>query len=119
MVANATGRARAVPAHSEPARDAGSWRGYPHGPDRGAHAIARLTKHHVETLFATYDEDPVEALSAALRVVLGEPDAGWTELIAAAGFGSDRARRLAAGDVAELDALASELNELRTLGPRR
>jgi hypothetical protein len=78
-------------------------------------AIARLRKRHVESLLAGYDDDPVAALTGALRIVLERPDATWPELVAAAGFPDTRTAALLVGEEGALDALASELNELRDL----
>ena len=45
-------------------------------PDR------RLSKRDVETLLATFDDDPVAALEIALRRLCGRPGAGFDELVA-------------------------------------
>jgi hypothetical protein len=81
----------------------------------GANAIARLIKREVEALLAAYDDDPVDALTTALRIVLELPDALWPELVLAAGFTQTRAAALLVGDQRSLDGLASELNEARTV----
>ena len=100
-------------------------------------AVRRLTKRDVEALLERYDDDPIGALSTALRRVLGDgsddrghpsgvTDAsgaggvtddvtGWARLVRSAGFDPERTAALVAGDQAALDALAAELNELRTL----
>ncbi len=83
--------------------------------DRGAHPISRLTKRDVETLLAGYDRDPIDALAAALRIVLDAPDASWPELVAGAGFTDTRRAALLIGEEGALDALAAELNEERSL----
>ena len=66
-------------------------------------------------LLGTYDQDPVAALTRALRSVLERPDGGWPELVGAAGFTDSRAAALLLGEQRALDDLAAELNELRTL----
>ena len=76
---------------------------------------AMLRKRDVEALLACFDDDPVGALTVALRRVLGRPGATWLELLEAAPVSSDRRQALAAADQDALDALARELNELRTL----
>ena len=76
---------------------------------------AVLRKRDVEALLDRFDDDPVGALTIALRRVLGRPEATWSELLAAAPLSPDRRQALAAGDQDALDALARELNELRTL----
>lgn len=70
-------------------------------------------------MLAGYDDDPVEALSVALRRVLDLPDATWPQLLAAAALAPARRGELLRQREAALDALARELNEERTLpGPR-
>ncbi|MDP2290155.1 MAG: hypothetical protein Q8M22_03140 [Actinomycetota bacterium] len=75
----------------------------------------RLKKADVEALLATYDADPVGALTVALRVVLDQPTGEWTSLLKSAGLSCARRIRLQGNDAAALDELAAELNELRTL----
>ncbi|MCX6520145.1 MAG: hypothetical protein NTZ21_05745 [Actinobacteria bacterium] len=77
-----------------------------------------LRKRDVEALLATYDADPVAALTAALRIVLDRPAVDYRTLVTIGPFDDERRTRLLAGDVATLDALARELNETRTLLPR-
>lgn len=78
-----------------------------------------LRKRDVEALLASYDHDPVAALTAALRVVLALPHAGFDELLAVAPIDDLRRSLLARHDLAALDDLARELNETRTLAPTR
>ena len=87
------------------------------GADRDVeHRVTRrLTKRDVERLLAGYDADPVGALTDALRVVTGAGDAEWDELVELATDDARRRAALAARDVAALDSLAAELNELRAL----
>ena len=86
--------------------------------DRGT-TIARLKKVHAERLLAEYDADPVEALTAALRVLLDLPDADWPSLLEAAPIDADRRQRLQAAGETDLDHLAAELNERRGLDEPR
>jgi hypothetical protein len=86
--------------------------------DRGT-AIARLKKLDVERLLAGYDTDSIASLTAALRIALDMPDAGWAALIAAAPFDADRRGRLLSHDVSSLDQLAAELNEFRSINTSR
>lgn len=75
--------------------------------------MARLRKAEAEALLADYDDDPVAALTAALRAALDEPGAGWEALV----------RRLPPSwhtpllgrSPEALDALAAELNETRAI----
>jgi hypothetical protein len=66
-------------------------------------------------LLASYDLDPVGALTVALRRVLDQPDASWPDLLASAGFTDTRRAALLVGEERSLDTLATELNELRML----
>lgn len=77
----------------------------------------RLNKFDAERLIDTYDDDPIGALTGALRVLLDRPHDDWTALVKAANFTCDRRIRLQAGEQAALDELATALNELRTLDP--
>ena len=74
-----------------------------------------MTKRNVEALLGSYDDDPVAALSAALRLVLERSGDSWPELVRAANFTETRAAALLIGEQGALDDLASELNELRDL----
>ncbi len=76
-----------------------------------------LKKRDAELLLASYDDQPVEALTTALRVVLDRPELDFTALLKVAGFTCDRRIRLQAQDPKALDELAAELNEQRTLPP--
>jgi hypothetical protein len=75
--------------------------------------VGRLRKRDVERLLSAYDEHPLASLSEALRIVLDQPRADWSELLAAAPLEEDRRQRLLAQDPEALDDLAAELNELR------
>lgn len=74
-----------------------------------------LRKADVERMFAAYDDDPVAALTDAMRLVLDAPHLGWTALVKAADFTCARRIRLQACEPAALDELARELNETRTV----
>lgn len=86
----------------------------PVGPGQNQ-VMARLRKPDVEILLATYDADPVDALTVALRRVLDRPDATWPELLGASGLPDDTVEALRTGRPTALDDLATTLNELRTL----
>jgi hypothetical protein len=77
-----------------------------------------LHKRDVEALLADYDHDPVAAVTAALRVVLEQPHADYRALVQSAPFDGVRRIRLLAADLTDLDQLARELNETRTLTAR-
>ena len=77
--------------------------------------MTRLKKAHVEALLRDYDADPIGALTAALRVVLDEPNGEWKSLLATANLSHARRERLQSGQQDALDELASELNEAREL----
>ena len=76
-----------------------------------------MTKRDVEALLGSYDDDPIAALTTALRLVLERNDDSWPALVQAAGFTETRAAALLVGEPIALDDLARELNELRTLAP--
>jgi hypothetical protein len=75
-----------------------------------------LGKRHVERLLTTYDDDPVGALTEALRLVLDRADGSFDELVAAAPLADHRRAALLLREVSAMDDLARELNETRTLG---
>jgi hypothetical protein len=77
--------------------------------------VTVLGKRHVERLLATYDVDPVGALTEALQVVLDRPDAAFDTLIDTAVGDTTRRSLLHARHPEALDALAAELNERRTI----
>ncbi len=77
--------------------------------------MTKLKKTHVEALLRDYDSDPIGALTAALRVVLDQPNANWLVLLSAAILSDNRLQRLQDGEQAALDELAAELNETRDL----
>jgi hypothetical protein len=77
--------------------------------------MAQLTKRQVESLLASYDHDPVGALTTALQIVLELPGATWRELVEATRLGEERKHPLVAEHLDALDRLAAELNELREL----
>lgn len=72
-----------------------------------------MKKAAAESLLADYDADPIAALTAALRIALDMPGAGWATLLAAAPIEATRRRLLLDADETSLDQLARELNERR------
>ena len=87
------------------------------GAQRLGCLIARLKKVDAERLLADYDGDPIDALSAAMRIALDLPDATWPTLLEAAPIETARRDKLLAGDEPSLDQLARELNEFRSVIP--
>lgn len=75
----------------------------------------RLTKRDVEALLRDYDDDPVAALTVALRKTLELEHTGWVELVAAAPMSNERRVALLRKDAEALDDLAAQLNEERLL----
>ena len=59
-------------------------------------AGALLRKRDVEALLDRFDDDPLGALTVALRRVLGRPEATWLELLDAAPMSPERRQALAA-----------------------
>ena len=81
-----------------------------------ASRLARaLTKHDVEDLMDNYDADPQQALTKALRIVTGMPNASWKTLVSHASPDPDHRELLNGGNQSSLDKLAQQLNERRTL----
>ena len=66
-------------------------------------------------MHASFDVDPIGTLTVALRRALDAPHATWDELLELPGIGDERADLLRRGDVAALDRLFADLNELRTI----
>ncbi|MSO58951.1 MAG: SET domain-containing protein-lysine N-methyltransferase [Ilumatobacteraceae bacterium] len=75
--------------------------------------VRRLKKIEAKTLLRNYDADPVLAMTLALRVVLGMPFCGWSDLILALPIDVSRQHQLLTKDPRHLDQLVQELNELR------
>ena len=75
----------------------------------------RLRKVDVERMLGDYDDDPVGTLTEALRIVFEAPTSTWDELLARATLTDERRVALVQRDPGALDALAAELNEVRTL----
>ena len=79
--------------------------------------LGTLSDLDVERLRQDYPNDPVAALTNALRALLVMPDGEMAALTKAADFTCDRRIRLSALDQATLDEVASGLGRLRTLDP--
>lgn len=79
----------------------------------------RLRKRDVEALLARYDDDPVAALTDALRTLLDQPADTFDGMVGtlreAGNVSPDRARALLDRHVDALDQLARDLNETRVL----
>ena len=80
-------------------------------------ARRHLTKRDVELMLATYDDDPVNALSQALSLLVGRHGLGFDQLLVEAGLSEARTSLLLARDQRALDELLVELNERRSLPP--
>lgn len=77
----------------------------------------RLAKRDVELMLATYDDDPVGALSRALILLVGRDGLDFDQLVVEAGLSEARTALLMAREQRALDELLAELNERRTLPP--
>ena len=77
------------------------------------HRARRLSKHDVETLMAAIDDDPYGALTIALRIALGSPNASFETLARLAPIDPVWRSGAINGHVAALDQLAALLNETR------
>lgn len=78
-----------------------------------ARTARRLAKRDAETLLNTLDHDPIEALAAALRVVLGRPHSSFETLVGLSPIDTSWRSGLLAGHASALDRLAAHLNEHR------
>jgi hypothetical protein len=76
--------------------------------------LTTLGKRDVEALLRDYDDNPVGALTVALRTLQGRA-APWEELVAHAGLSPDRRDQLLRLEIGALDELLKELNERRSL----
>ncbi|MBM3729994.1 MAG: SET domain-containing protein [Actinobacteria bacterium] len=77
------------------------------------HFARRLSKHDVETLMTTIDDDPHGALTVAMRIALGRPRACLETLVRLAPLDPAWRTGLLAGRVDAIDRLAALLNEAR------
>ena len=77
---------------------------------------ALLTTRDVETLLETYDSNPQEALSTALRKCLGMPFANWETLAECVALRIEDIEPLLQLNTDALDSLAKRLNETRGAG---
>ena len=74
-----------------------------------------LTKRDVENLMNNYDDNPQQALTYALRIATGMPNASWKTLIDLCFTDTQQSELLQTLDQQSLDRLARQLNERRTL----
>jgi len=74
-----------------------------------------LTKRDVENLINNYDDNPQQALTYALRIVTGMPNASWKTLIDLSFTDTQQSEFLQTLDQQSLDQLVRQLNEGRTL----
>lgn len=77
--------------------------------------MRRLRKSDVEELLDRYDADPIGALTLALSRLLDQPSQGFDALVDHAPLIAADRTLLHRRDVAALDALATRLNEQRSL----
>lgn len=75
--------------------------------------MVRLKKIDVEQLTHTFDDDPIAALTVALRRTIERPMAEWTELVAALSIDEARKRALIARDTRAIEELLRDLIEMR------
>jgi hypothetical protein len=80
---------------------------------RSATLARPLKKGDVEHIMNIYDHDARQALSYALRIVLGRPYAHWTSLVAALPIAPAQKELLYSLRQDTCDLLLTELNELR------
>ena len=80
-----------------------------------SHLARPLTKRDAEHLMDDYDTNPQQALTHALRIVTGMPNASWKSLITHSTQDDQQRDFLIDLDQHSLDQLAQRLNESRTL----
>jgi hypothetical protein len=78
--------------------------------------VARpLSKRDAENLINSYDINPQQALTKALRIATGMPNASWKTLIDLCFTDTQQSELLQTLDQQSLDLLVRQLNEQRTL----
>ena len=82
---------------------------------KAAQSARALTKRDVEVLMNSYDANPQQALTHALRVVTGMPNATWKSLVAQVSTALEHRELLYSADQSCLDQLAEQLNERRII----
>jgi len=78
-------------------------------------AARLLSKRNTENLMNNYDINPQQALTHALRIATGMPNASWKTLIDLCFTDKQQSELLQTLDQQSLDQLARQLNERRTL----
>jgi uncharacterized protein len=81
---------------------------------KAAQLARALTKRNAEELINSYDANPQQALTHALRIATGMPNASWNSLIAQVSTDLKQRKLLYTFDQLCLDQLAQRLNESRT-----
>ena len=82
---------------------------------QAAQLVRALTKRDVEDLMNNFDDNPQQALTHALRIVTGMPNASWRSLIAHIYSDLEHRELFYKADQQCLDQLARHLNEQRTI----
>ena len=82
---------------------------------QAAQLARALTKRDVEDLMNNFDDNPQQALTHALRIVTGMPNASWKSLIAQVSPDPEHRELFYKADQQCLDQLARHLNEQRTI----
>jgi hypothetical protein len=82
---------------------------------QAAQLARTLTKRDVEDLMNNFDDNPQQALTHALRIVTGMPNASWRSLVAQVSQDLEHQELLYDANQSSLDKLAQQLNEQRTL----
>ena len=80
-----------------------------------ARAARPLSKRDAENLMNNYDINPQQALTHALRIAIGMPNASWKTLIDLSFTDTQQSELLQTLDQQSLDQLVRQLNEGRTL----
>lgn len=77
--------------------------------------MRKLSKRDVEALLREYDNNPVESLHAALRILIPNCPSEWRETVALLPVSDDEKNALQKRDIGALDSLVKQLVETRGL----
>lgn len=78
-------------------------------------AMRKLSKRDVEALLSGYDNNPVVALHAALRLLIPDCPNDWNDTVALLSVSDEMKRDLRNCEIGSLDSLVKQLVETRGL----
>jgi len=77
--------------------------------------MRKLSKRDIEALLGQYDNDPVDALHTALRILIPMCPDDWNTTVALLSVSEEQKTALCAGKIEALDSLVKQLVETRGL----